>query len=149
MMNPRINDVFRIPSTARIEKVGRTWVCCWEEDGTPFHLVLEDSIIRLRVGELEKDQIDPFRNWYHFRVGNLGKVRDIRKAKHDLVVNYRQYLKSQGVKVKIKTLPEELEELVEKHKKIGAEIDQSHSEWLLELSQAAEKLSAIVKNEGD
>jgi hypothetical protein len=143
-MNPQINKVFGIPDHARIEKVGRTWVCNWEENGTPFYLVLEDSIVRLRVGELEKDQIQPYRNWIHARTQNLNRDRGaIRRDKHEIVVEYRKYLKSIGVKIKVKSLVQDLEELVEKHRVLSAEIEQSKDEWLLELSQAAEKLSAI------
>jgi hypothetical protein len=147
MMNPQINKVFGIPDTARIEKVSRTWVCHWEEDGTPFSLVLDDSIVRLRVGELEKDQVQPYRNWLHVRTGNLHKVRELRKAKHEIVVNYRKYLKSTGVKIKVKTFAEDLVDLIERHRILSSEIDQSKDEWLLELSQAIEKLSAILKAE--
>jgi hypothetical protein len=147
MMNPQINKVFGIPDTARIEKVSRTWVCHWEEDGTSFRLVLEDSIVRLRVAELEKDQTQPFRNWLHVRTQNLHRVREVRKAKHKIVVEYRKYLKSIGAKIKVKSLAQDLEDLVEKHKVLSAEIEQSKDEWLLELSQAVEKLSAILKEE--
>jgi hypothetical protein len=144
-MNPQINKVFGIPDHARIEKVGRTWVCNWEENGTPFYLVLEDSIIRLRVGELEKDQIQPYRNWIHARTQNLNRDRgEVRRAKHEIVV---EYLKSIGAKIKVKSLAQDLEELVEKHKVLSEEIEQSNDEWLLELSQAVEKLNAIIKAE--
>lgn len=147
MMNPRIKQVFGIPDTARIEKIGRTWVCHWEEEGTPFRLVLEDSVVRLRIGELEKDQTQPYRNWLHVRTQNLHKVREVRKAKHEIVVGYRKHLKSTGVKIKVKTLAEDLADLVERHRILSAEIEQTKDEWLLELSQAAEKLSAIIKEE--